>query len=139
MPDTMLIAMITNFINRLKKVIKLNSLEYYLDKEYDENKNIKNIKNWKTFKKIQRKTGLMRNDYLEKLEEVILKLNITNYCDGPSSDDKPERGHDEVWFFGIEFLEEELYLKFVVPDSNKPEMICWSFHEPEYKMKYKYK
>jgi len=71
--------------------------------------------------------------------ELIQGLTPDNYSKGPEPDDtKPER---EVWVFGCKVGEGvEAYVKLALQPHNKKKNITygliWSFHKPDYAMKY---
>jgi len=66
-------------------------------------------------------------------EKFIDQLTIEDFSEGPL----PENWHGskEMWVFGKEIKEQEVYIKICLgaPNSN---VICISFHIAEYPMKY---
>lgn len=67
-------------------------------------------------------------------EQIINEIGIEDYIE-TITDDKT---FGEMWVFGKEFSEEELYIKVSLgrPNNNT---ICISFHKSEFKNKYVFK
>ncbi|MBL7181092.1 MAG: type II toxin-antitoxin system MqsR family toxin [Desulfobacterales bacterium] len=68
------------------------------------------------------------------VQNEILKLDSTDYSDGPQPDDKGRPG--EVWVFGKVIKHEEIYIKLKISGTSQP--ICISFHAAEQPMNYPY-
>ncbi len=85
-----------------------------------------NRKDWDTF------VDLMRQP--REAWDVICGLTWRDYVAGPKADDKPERGWT-VWEFCTTVDGKPIYIKLaVVVDkrTSAPELICSSFHRPEF-------
>ena len=70
----------------------------------------------------------------KKREEIITKLTISDYCQGPK---KANYGSD-VWIFGVKHRQKEIYIKLSLGASNSS-TLCISFHIADYHMKYPFK
>lgn len=67
---------------------------------------------------------------------IIEDLAADDYCSGPDADEKyPWK---EVGVFGSNYNGTELYIKFSIGVTGAP-VVCLSFHEAEYPMRYKFK
>ena len=68
------------------------------------------------------------------LEEVLLELSVTDYCQGP----KPDRDRPgNVWVFGREIEGHEVYIKLKVAQVGEKQIAkCISFHIAKYPLKY---
>jgi len=69
----------------------------------------------------------------------ISALTYRNYISGPEEDDDP-RFNGDIWKFGHIIDGTECYIKIklvVVKDGEL--LVCLSFHEPIYEMRYPYK
>lgn len=78
--------------------------------------------------------------------EVILGLQVKDYCKGPEEDDKEPGGEKVMWFFGVNYEGIEIYIKLRIVDEKNEETgeimrhaKCISFHNPEWEMKFPYK
>ncbi len=129
MNDQITIELINIFLDNMKKAIKEKNVKYYFED---------NEKNYDTFDNVRYELGMDEESYLEEIKEYLLKLTYKEWNNGPEADDNKKRGHDEVWKFRMNFHGINLYVKFVIPDSTKPNMICWSFHEEEHPMYCRY-
>lgn len=71
---------------------------------------------------------------LANLEEILLGLSVIDYCRGPEPDrDRP----GNVWFFGREIEEHEIYIKLKVAQVRGRLIAkCISFHIAKYPLKY---
>lgn len=71
---------------------------------------------------------------LANLEEILLGLSVTDYCRGPEPDrDRP----GNIWFFGREVEEHEIYIKLKVAQAGERLIAkCISFHVAKYPLKY---
>ena len=69
------------------------------------------------------------------VQNEILRLDSTNYSEGPQPDDKGRPG--EVWVFGKVIKHEEIYTKLKIGGTGQP--ICISFHAAEQPMNYPYR
>jgi len=63
----------------------------------------------------------------------ILKLDTTNYSK-TDYDDNPHFKNEKVWLFGQMYGTEELYIKLKL----RGKVICLSFHEKQFDIKYPY-
>ena len=71
------------------------------------------------------------------IKEEIMSLSLLDYCDGPCQDPTIK---GDVWIFGKEVREEELYIKLKLSgDSKLRQLRVLSFHEPEQKLHYYFK
>ncbi len=93
----------------------------------------KSDKNKETIKKL----GLNKRLIIEEIDS----LSVENYSEGPD----PEIGTlNEVWFFGKEINNREIYIKLKLIGKNnqneeKETTFCLSFHFSEQCMNYPYK
>lgn len=71
--------------------------------------------------------GIMPAD----IEQVILDLTASDYCDGPKADEDGSPG--EVWIFGTILDRTQIYIKLKLDGSGAK---CISFHPANFKMKY---
>lgn len=68
--------------------------------------------------------------------EIIDRIQADDYCGGPDPDERyPWKS---VSVFGATFRGVELYVKFSVGVDKTP-VVCLSFHEAEYPMRYAFK
>lgn len=70
------------------------------------------------------------------VKKCILGLSTDNYCSGPSRD-LSAKNHNDVWVFGTELENREIYIKLSLGDTID-KVICISFHEAEFPMTYPY-
>ena len=68
-----------------------------------------------------------------KRKEIIAKLKVEDYCEGPI-DDKLY-GIASMWVFGTTLNGKEIYIKISMGRFQQP-VICISFHESEFPLKY---
>jgi hypothetical protein len=68
-----------------------------------------------------------------KRKEIIAKLKLEDYCEGPM-DDKLY-GIASMWVFGTTLSGTEIYIKISMGPYQQP-VICISFHASEYPLKY---
>jgi len=68
------------------------------------------------------------------LEEILLELSVTDYCQGP----KPDRDRPgNLWIFGREIEGHEVYIKLKVAQvGNRHIAKCISFHIAQYPLRY---
>ena len=73
-------------------------------------------------------------------KEVLLGLCVEDYIKGPEEDDRA-RGPKDIWFFGLEYREIEIYIKLkLVEETNMAtgkmtqHAMCISFHEAKWPM-----
>lgn len=68
----------------------------------------------------------------------ILSLGLSNYCEGPISDDQHL---GEYWVFGKQIARAEFYIKVKIAsyDSGRREAICLSFHRAAWALTYPFK
>jgi len=68
------------------------------------------------------------------LEEILLELSVTDYCQGP----KPDRDRPgNLWIFGREIEGHEVYIKLKVAQvGDKRIAKCISFHIAKFPLKY---
>ena len=68
------------------------------------------------------------------LEEILLWLSVTDYCQGP----KPDRDRPgNLWIFGREIECHEVYIKLKVAQvGNRRIAKCISFHIAQYPLRY---
>lgn len=90
----------------------------------------------KTFKFIVKYLG---KNYKQIIFEELLNIDITNYC-YTTFDDNPFFNKETFWIFGKMFGDNflnmiEVYIKIKIKHNN---VICMSFHEKEYDLKYPY-
>ena len=71
-----------------------------------------------------------------KRKEIIEKLTLENYSQGPIEDQI--YGILPMWVFGKDVKGTEVYIKISMGKFNS-ETICISFHPSEYAMKYPFK
>lgn len=69
-------------------------------------------------------------------KEIIGKLNIEDYCEGPL--EEKMRGILPMWVFGKKIKGNEVYIKISMGTANS-NVICISFHLAEYPMNYPFK
>lgn len=69
------------------------------------------------------------------VREHLKKLTYEDFYKGPSKDDF---GGEDLWEFGKEIKNKEVYIKITLGDINR-ETICVSFHYPEREIKYPFK
>lgn len=71
------------------------------------------------------------------LEEILLRLSTTDYCQGPEPDrDRP----GEIWVFGREIEGEEVYIKLKVAQTKSRTIVkCISFHIAQFPLDYPYR
>lgn len=70
----------------------------------------------------------------------ILKLEVEDYCSGPEPDD---RDRQSVWIFGRKVLGKNVYIKLKLPkqagvETRKKKVVCLSFHEAQWALKFVY-
>ncbi len=69
-------------------------------------------------------------------KELLKKLEITDYCEGPTTDklnDLPS-----LWVFGKHYKGKEIYIKISLGNDNQS-VICISFHQAEFAITYPFK
>jgi hypothetical protein len=66
--------------------------------------------------------------------EVIRSLTPEDYCKGPLPD---ETQSGDVWIFGAQIEDTEVYIKLKLTESEAP--ICLSFHPAERELRYPFK
>jgi hypothetical protein len=71
-----------------------------------------------------------------KRKEIISKLSLEDYSEGPIEDQM--RGIQPLWVFGKTVKGKELYIKISMGYKNSS-TICISFHIAEYPMTYPFK
>ncbi|MGB7932046.1 MAG: hypothetical protein WCH04_07440 [Gammaproteobacteria bacterium] len=68
------------------------------------------------------------------LEEILLGLSVTDYCQGPVPD-RDRSGN--VWIFGREIEGHEVYIKLKVAQAGHKRIAkCISFHIARYPLEY---
>ena len=82
-------------------------------------------KNLKTLTELEI-TRIQRKNYLKELK-------VNDYIDGPITEEA--YGGSDMWVFGKEIKEREIYIKITMGRSSKP-VLCISFHIAEYPLKY---
>jgi hypothetical protein len=77
-------------------------------------------------------------------KEVILGLTVKDYFKGPEEDDRA-RGPKDIWFFGVEYQDLEIYIKLQSveeKDASTGTAIkhakCISFHQAQWPMRRPY-
>jgi hypothetical protein len=68
--------------------------------------------------------------------QIIDSLQADDYCKGPEPDEK--FNWKQVGVFGAVFNGADLYIKFSIGLDGTP-VVCLSFHESEYPMRYQFK
>ncbi|WP_026836965.1 type II toxin-antitoxin system MqsR family toxin [Gillisia sp. JM1] len=69
-------------------------------------------------------------------KEVILELELIDYCKGPLSE--TQFNGENMWVFGKIVKGVEIYIKLtIIEDTNKA--ICISFHKAEHPMNFPFK
>ena len=78
-------------------------------------------------------------------KEVLLGLQVGDYCKGPEEDDKA-RGPKDIWFFGVDYEGVQVYIKLQLveeKDEETGDMMrhakCISFHGAEHEMRFPYR
>ena len=84
------------------------------------------------FIKLKHKTSI------NKLLNFIKNLNIENYSDC-ILDDKDDGSSPYLLVFGINIDNTEVYIKFKILYLSRRKILCVSFHDAEFKMKYPFK
>ena len=69
---------------------------------------------------------------IEEFKEILCKLNLNDYHNGPYQDQ--QYSYLECWVFKKTIKGEVFYLRLQV-DNEKKVAICQSFHLPKYPMK----
>ena len=90
---------------------------------------------------IPRKPTLLTLQFLgltkRNLEEIVLSLSVLDYCSGPEPD--RDRG-GEVWVFGADVGDHEVYIKLKLAESSGAKIPkCLSFHISKQPLKYPYR
>jgi hypothetical protein len=74
-------------------------------------------------------------------KEVINNLTPSNYSAGPKPDDNEDG--QEIWEFGAEIGDVEVYIKLQVKQDPKRRTVMWAiryaFHKADFPMKYPYR
>jgi hypothetical protein len=77
-------------------------------------------------------------------KEVLLGLQVSDYCKGPEEDDKVG-GPKDIWFFGVDYEGLQIYIKLQLVEEKDEETDdtmrhakCISFHEAEHAMTFPY-
>lgn len=82
------------------------------------------------------KLGFLHQHFLDE----VLSLTYKNYCEGPQMNTSSSgNSKGAVWVFGkgIDFI--EVYIKIhIVPQGDKNQCVCISFHEAKFKLNYPY-
>lgn len=82
-------------------------------------------------------TTLLALDFLPaERREILRKLAIEEYCQGPHEDVLYKMS--PMWVFGKVIKGKEIYIKITMGSENLP-VICISFHQAEFAMKYPFK
>jgi len=70
-------------------------------------------------------------------KQELLSLSVEDYSSGP----EPDRDYPgEIWVFGRQILDHEVYIKLKIDRTEKYEQAtCISFHIAKYPLKYPYK
>jgi hypothetical protein len=66
-------------------------------------------------------------------EKILYDLKLSDYSEGPL--DEYFHGGKEMWVFGKEVKNKEIYIKITLGQTNS-QTICISFHIAEHPMKY---
>jgi len=69
-------------------------------------------------------------------KEILKKLEITDYCEGPIKD--ALNGLPPMWVFGKHYKGKEIYIKISIGFENLS-VICISFHLAEFAISYPFK
>jgi len=73
----------------------------------------------------------------ENRKDIILSLTVQDYCSGPEPD-KDQLG--EIWVFGKEVGDHEVYIKLKIADTGSMKIAkCISFHAAMYPLNYPFK
>lgn len=79
-----------------------------------------------------KKAGLM----IKHVKEILSNLSYENYSKGPLADIGYKR-QGYVWEFGYDIEGTEFYIKLKIEERNRQQyIICLSFHEAEFILKY---
>jgi hypothetical protein len=71
------------------------------------------------------------------IENTLLSLTKSDYCEGPVPDDKDRP--DDVWIFGRNIKGHDVYIKLAIVEKKKRKnVVCISFHEPTHPLYYPY-
>ncbi len=70
----------------------------------------------------------------KNLIDYLLGLTPQNYLSGPDPDRDIQE--EEVWFFGDEIEEQGYYIKLKIKREPSEQVVCISFHEAEYELRY---
>ncbi|MEX2410979.1 MAG: toxin [Candidatus Paceibacterota bacterium] len=68
-----------------------------------------------------------------KRDEILLKLEMEDYCEGPL--EETMHGTGSMWVFGKQISGKEVYIKIAMGQPNSS-VICISFHIADYKLQY---
>ena len=81
--------------------------------------------------------GLIDLGLTKKLRAYeILSLSLSDYCEGPCPD---ENKPGNVWIFGKEVEDHEVYIKLKIVYSKPNQAICLSFHKAAHPLSYPFK
>ena len=76
----------------------------------------------------------------------MLGLQVEDYWKGPEEDDKVRGGPRDIWFFGVDYQEIQIYIKLQLVEEKdaksgqtRRHAKCISFHEAEWPIVYPYK
>lgn len=82
----------------------------------------------------------------QERKEVLLGLQVGDYCKGPEQDDKDPDGPKDIWFFGVDYEGVKIYIKLQLVEETDGESSdtfvhakCISFHEAEYELIFPFK
>ena len=70
-------------------------------------------------------------------KKVIENIELLDYSEGPKKDTVYHGS--ELWVFGKIVKQKEIYIKISMGNQPSSSVICISFHESEYEMKYPFK
>lgn len=116
---------VAQFLEKVKVLTRDNKITFYDERP----------KNLATLEKLRKKYLITHDDVIDEVTNAILNLSTADYYEGPDCDNNENRGCI-FWKFGIRiFGDHEIYLKLQL-DNNNSNIVCWSFHFPDYKISY---
>jgi hypothetical protein len=75
----------------------------------------------------------------EERKEILLRLRVEDYMDGPEVSDREPEGPQNVWVFGTEYGGLEIFIRLRLVEKGKDVYaICISFHEAEQPLNFPY-
>lgn len=74
-------------------------------------------------------------DYFFK--DYLMQLTLLNYVNGPEAD--RDRFDDDIWIFGDDLEGKQYYIKIKIRTEVEQEVVCISFHEAHFSLKFPWK